>query len=316
MRVKHLHQPNTQKRLVMSLAQTRLFMHAKMHECLHTFVQESDLSMTPLLRPSEYLESLFGCDCSGCAACSTDFTSADDDEECAYCAIAWATCNIGYSLSGFTCAQMETHGCDCSGCSQCESTDPADEVSWEFDDASGGGFRGGAPVMDIFHTFAGEIFGAPSPLPTASPAPSVLPTSFPSPPPSALPIPFPSPPPSALPTPLPSTGAPSPLPSLLPSSPAPSEAPSPFPSNGCNGDDGLYLYKLIMTDTGGDGWGGVTYTITTGGTVRFSGSLANGYSGFHYLCLGWLGSTLAPGTEGSTPPTSTPTLAARGLYKT
>ena len=47
----------------------------------------------------------------------------------------------------------------------------------------------------------------------------------------------------------------------------------------------MYLYKLIMTDTGGDGWGDVTYTITTNGATRFTGSLEDGYRGTQYFCI-------------------------------
>ena len=40
-----------------------------------------------------------------------------------------------------------------------------------------------------------------------------------------------------------------------------------------------------MTDTGGDGWGDVTYTITTNGTTRFTGTLEDGYRGVQYFCI-------------------------------
>ena len=58
-----------------------------------------------------------------------------------------------------------------------------------------------------------------------------------------------------------------------------------LPSYDCDESDDKYLYKLIMTDTGGDGWGDVTYTITTNGTTRFTGTLEDGYSGIRYFCI-------------------------------
>ena len=65
----------------------------------------------------------------------------------------------------------------------------------------------------------------------------------------------------------------------------PSPLPTPLPSYDCVESDNMYLYKLIMTDTGGDGWGDVTYTITTNGTTRFTGTLEDGYSGARYFCI-------------------------------
>jgi hypothetical protein len=59
-----------------------------------------------------------------------------------------------------------------------------------------------------------------------------------------------------------------------------------MPSFNCDEDSGFYLYKLIMTDKGGDGWGGITYTIRTDGVDRFTGSLADGLSrGIEYFCV-------------------------------
>ena len=49
--------------------------------------------------------------------------------------------------------------------------------------------------------------------------------------------------------------------------------PTALPSYNCDESSGYYLYKLIMTDTGGDGWGDVTYTITTDGATRWTGPL-------------------------------------------
>ena len=173
------------------------------------------------------------------------------------------------------------------------------EVSFEFDDAAGDAFRGAGVMSDVFTTLAGEIFGAPSPAPTATPQPSAQP----SPSPTAVPVPEPTPTPTPAPTrvPVPSptyaptklpsatpTALPSQLPSSLPSpspSLAPSAAPTPLPSYECNASEGEYLYKLIMTDAGGDGWGDVTYTIMTNGTARFTGTLEDGYSGAHFFCI-------------------------------
>ena len=70
----------------------------------------------------------------------------------------------------------------------------------------------------------------------------------------------------------------------MPSS-LPTPAPTPLPSYACDESDDKYLYKLIMTDTGGDGWGDVTYTITTDGATRFTGTLEDGYSGIRYFCI-------------------------------
>ena len=67
--------------------------------------------------------------------------------------------------------------------------------------------------------------------------------------------------------------------------PVPSLSPTPLPSYTCDESENKYLYKLVMTDTGGDGWGDVTYTITTNGTARFTGTLADGYRGVHYFCI-------------------------------
>ena len=65
----------------------------------------------------------------------------------------------------------------------------------------------------------------------------------------------------------------------------PTVLPTPLPSYGCDESNDKYLYKLIMTDTGGDGWGDVAYTITTNGTTRFTGTLEDGYSGTRYFCI-------------------------------
>ena len=58
-----------------------------------------------------------------------------------------------------------------------------------------------------------------------------------------------------------------------------------MPSYECDAGEDKYLYKLIMTDSGGNGWGDITYTIATNGTVRFTGTLDDGYSGARYFCI-------------------------------
>ena len=45
-----------------------------------------------------------------------------------------------------------------------------------------------------------------------------------------------------------------------------------------------YLFRLEMTDTGGDGWS-TTWAVKTDGTTRFSGTLASGSAGVDYFCL-------------------------------
>ena len=40
-----------------------------------------------------------------------------------------------------------------------------------------------------------------------------------------------------------------------------------------------------MTAENGAGWGDVTYTITTNGTARFTGTLADGSWGVRYFCI-------------------------------
>jgi len=127
------------------------------------------------------------------------------------------------------------------------STSTIDEVCFEFDDTEGDHFQGCGAVTDDFHTASGELYGVPSPAPTITAVPTELPSAVP-------------------------TSAPSPL-------------PTPLPSYDCDEDDGKYLYKLKMTDTGGDGWGDVTYTITTDGVTRFTGTLADGSSAIRYFCM-------------------------------
>ena len=39
-----------------------------------------------------------------------------------------------------------------------------------------------------------------------------------------------------------------------------------------------YLYKLAMTDSGGDGWGGSGYNITAANGVSITGTMSSGES--------------------------------------
>ena len=158
------------------------------------------------------------------------------------------------------------------------------DIWFEFDDTSGNSFSGRAPVTDMFQTAGGEIFGAPSPSPTLSSAPTTTPTT---PLPSAAPSDSPTQGPTAVPTPAP-TLAPTDGPTFAPSRAptfGPTFAPSATPTLGCTADD-EYLYKLVLLDAAGDGWGGdVGYNITTGGQLRLAGTLASGARDVHQLCL-------------------------------
>ena len=67
------------------------------------------------------------------------------------------------------------------------------------------------------------------------------------------------------------TSMPSPVPTLTPSPECPS---------------GESLYKLELTDSGGDGWEGRTYQIVgADASVAASGTLSDGGSGLEYVCL-------------------------------
>ena len=112
---------------------------------------------------------------------------------------------------------------------------------------------------------------SPSVPPTPSPSgtPSFAPTSFP----SYVPTPYPSQPPSPMPSPAPTTAAPTVSfnptggkPSSVPTS-MPSAMPTPVPSPDCG--EGLWIYRLKLFDSGGDGWQGATYTLrnSTDGTT-------------------------------------------------
>ena len=67
------------------------------------------------------------------------------------------------------------------------------EICFDFDDTNGDAFSGCAPIVDVFHTAAGEIYGAPSPAPTMTPLPTIVPSPSPTTIPSPLPSNFPSP---------------------------------------------------------------------------------------------------------------------------
>ena len=125
----------------------------------------------------------------------------------------------------------------------------------------------------------------PVPQPTKLPVPQ--PTKLPLPQPSGVPQPAPTkvplPQPSKVPVPAP-TSLPTPRPSPVPTV-APSPVPSSYPSPECAGE--TYLYKLVMYDADGDGWGDGEYVISseTDGT-SYTGTLDTGYDGVEYFCLG------------------------------
>ena len=47
----------------------------------------------------------------------------------------------------------------------------------------------------------------------------------------------------------------------------------------------MYLYKLIMTDTAGNGWNGAEYTIVTESANVHTGTLVDGSTGVDYICI-------------------------------
>ena len=90
------------------------------------------------------------------------------------------------------------------------------------------------------------------------------------------------------------TIAPSAAPSTVPThtpSPAPSPAPSPLPSITCASDESIY--RLLLYDSGGDGWQGAAFSIyssssATGsldGSVLASGTLPDGFESSEWICL-------------------------------
>ena len=67
--------------------------------------------------------------------------------------------------------------------------------------------------------------------------------------------------------------------------------PSPLPSVSCASDESVY--RLLLYDTGGDGWQGATFSIYSSssvadsleGSVLVSGTLATGYESSEWICL-------------------------------
>ena len=98
---------------------------------------------------------------------------------------------------------------------------------------------------------------------------------------------MPSPQPTASPLP---TAVPVPLPTAVPQ-PVPTAMPSPLPSVSCASDESVY--RLLLYDTGGDGWQGATFSIYSSssvtdsleGSVLVSGTLATGYESSEWICL-------------------------------
>ena len=125
---------------------------------------------------------------------------------------------------------------------------------------------------------------APTMLPSLAPTASAVPTATPAP--TSAPTSLPTQQPTPMPTQAPSTAAPSPSPSRVPS-----PAPTPMPSIPCASTE--HLYRLLMFDSGGEGWEGVEFAIwnssthasTYEGSVVDSGTLPEGFAGTHWVCL-------------------------------
>ena len=130
--------------------------------------------------------------------------------------------------------------------------------------------------------------------PTLHPTPAPTPLTWP---PSLVPTPSPTVPPTANPTalpyPLPTTvpsRVPSPAPTLQPS-PQPSFLPSPAPSHEC--EEGTFIYRLWLYDSGGDGWQGSVFSLRESsslgdsgeGVTVANGTLSDGTQGSVWLCL-------------------------------
>ena len=148
----------------------------------------------------------------------------------------------------------------------------------EFTDVS---FDDGSFIMspgDITSAFR-AVQAVPTPAPTALPNPA--PTKVPIPAPTKVPVPAPTKVPVPVPTAVP-IPAPTPLPLPIPTA-LPTPLPTPVPTPECAGTKARY--KLIMFDAGGDGWGGVSYVVTTNSTVRYAGTLTDGSVGVDYFCL-------------------------------
>jgi len=152
-------------------------------------------------------------------------------------------------------------------------SDLSDFTDVSFDDGSF--IMSPGDITSAFRAMQVVPTAVPSPLPTAPPSP--LPSPLPTTPPSPLPSPLPT----AVPSPLP-TAVPSPLPSPIPTA-LPTPLPTPVPTPECAGTKSRY--KLMMFDAGGDGWGGVSYVVTTNSTVRYAGTLTDGSVGVDYFCL-------------------------------
>ena len=152
-------------------------------------------------------------------------------------------------------------------------SDLSDFTDVSFDDGSF--IMSPGDITSAFRAMQVVPTAVPSPLPTTPPSP--LPSPLPTTPPSPLPSPLPT----AVPSPLP-TAVPSPLPSPIPTA-LPTPLPTPVPTPECAGTKSRY--KLMMFDAGGDGWGGVSYVVTTNSTVRYAGTLTDGSVGVDYFCL-------------------------------
>ena len=108
------------------------------------------------------------------------------------------TLTDGYNGVRYFCMEDGVHTITLAGTSDTES-----EVCFEFDDVAGDNFRGCSPIVDIFHTDVGHLYGAPSPAPTTSHPPTEMPTPYPTTVPSPFPSEMPLPAPSAVPLPAP-----------------------------------------------------------------------------------------------------------------
>ena len=161
-----------------------------------------------------------------------------------------------------------------------------DLFKWTTDDDDGGDDGGdddddmtASPVTSPASDDATAATPSPTFKPTASPT---VPPGSPSRKPVPAPTPAPIPAPTAAPSPAPTAGQ-TPLPSTA--------APTPLPSIGCEADE--FVYRFMLYDTGGDGWGGATYTIhnssdlrtTEEGSLVASGTLSDGAKESHWICL-------------------------------
>jgi len=232
---------------------------------------------TPDCTTDEFLYKVLLFDSSGVGGAT--FTISTNGTVRVSGAMAGTSTNGTYSDFSYVCLEDGEH--------HFVMEDSTGFVSFEFDDHSGHSFRGESPIDDLFHTYNGEVFGAPTAQPTVVPLP--VPTALPSAGPSAVPTLVPLPAPTALPVPGPSaspTPSPTPSPSSAPTG-GPTRPPTPLPtlvpSVAC--ETNTSRYKLVMRDEGGDGWGGATWEVTTDGELRATGTLDDGYRGATYICL-------------------------------